>query len=179
MARNFPVRRRGPTSTKSWSATNDGIKFTALSGSIALGAVGNTGTPLTFIGTPPIDDLTVLRTRGRFAVSNSGVGLANNDKVMVAVGLGVVPGVAGQTIFPTPIVDADWDGWFLHETLYIGTGAILELDGLFNQMVIDSKAMRKLNGGSTLIASFDALNESGALTTASFSFWARFLNKVG
>jgi len=169
-------RNRGPTSTKSWGSTNDGIKATPLSGTILAGAAGSTGTPLTFVGTPPIDDLTVLRTRGRMSAS-SPINEASFSG-QISVGLGVIPGVDGQTVFPTPIVDADWDGWFLHETLLIGSGTSSSFT-MWNDIEIDSKAMRKLNGGSSLIASFDAFTVSGTPVDFDFTFWARFLFKVG
>jgi len=179
MARNFSARRRGPTSTKSWGSTNDGIKAVPLSGSILLGAAGNTGTPLTFVGTPPIDDLTVLRTRGHWQAQGD-AGMATGSQIQVSVSLGVIPGVAGQTVFPTPIVDADWDGWFLHETIMLGIASSGGQDVRAGQsMEVDSKAMRKLNGGSSLIASFDAFNIAGVTVSVDFAFWARFLFKVG
>jgi len=176
MAHRRSFRSRGPTSTKSWSATNDGIKFIPLSGSIILGASGNSGTPLTFVGTPPVDDLTILRTRGMWSIQAN---LSVGAQIQLSVSLGVIPSVAGQTIFPTPIVDADWDGWFLHETLMLGEGTASGSDDGFDSGVIDSKAMRKLNGGSSLIASFDAFNIAGVTADVQFSFWARFLAKVG
>jgi len=167
--------RRAAPSLKSWQSTNDGIKNFPLSGSIALGVAGTTGTPISFIGSVTVDDFTVLRTRGMWS---AGADLTTaGDAIQVSVGLGIIPNVVGQAAFPSPIVDADWDGWFLHETIMLlagGTSASLEQDS----RVVDTKAMRKVHGGDSVLASFDAANINGTTATVGFEFWARFLLKL-
>jgi len=168
---------------KTWSSTNDGTKFGPLVTPLTMGGVGNTGTPVTFIGTSgSATDFTILRTRGIFQAIQADGTMTPGDHYMVSVGLGVIPFVTGQTAFPSPIVDADWDGWFLHETLMIGSSsaAIATESGPQDVVsrVIDSKAMRKVSGGDSLIASFDTYNSAGTTALVDVQFYARFLFKV-
>jgi len=149
---------------------------------LGVGTVGNTGTPVSFIGTATVDDFTILRTRGSWIAADP-VGMVENEVIMIAVGLGVIPNVVGQTEFPTPIVDADWDGWFLHETIMLrASPASTNQNGLAEGYVgnlIDSKAMRKVHGGDSVLASFDTFNISGtAVTGLVAAFWSRFLLKL-
>jgi len=173
--RSFP--RRSP-SLRSWSATNDGVKFAPLQGSLVPGAQGNTGTPVVFIGAAGTQDFTVLRTRGFWQAVNADTSPQPSDQIQVSVSLGVIPEVAGQSAFPTPIVDADWDGWFLHQTIMLAIpGSTGGTDQILNQF-IDSKAMRKVHGGDSIIASFDSFNVNGTTSLVNFAFWARFLLKL-
>jgi len=170
--------RRSTPSLKSWQSTNDGTKNAPLDGSITLGAPGTTGTPVFFIGSATIEDFTILRTRGLWGAGPTVGTFAQGDQLLLSVGLGVVPNVAGQVSFPSPIVDADWDGWFLHETILLrGQTSGVPVADLVNQ-VVDSKAMRKVHGGDSLLAAFDVHNVNSAATALGFAFWARFLLKL-
>jgi len=178
LANRFRGRGRSSPTLRTWQSTNDGIKNFPLSGTLTPGAAGSTGTPITFIGATAGTDFTVLRTRGMFQCF-ADLSTAASESIQITVGLGVIPDVAGQTAFPTPIVDADWDGWFLHETIMLSSRvAGTPSDPEHGDLVIDSKAMRKVSGGDSVIASFDSATLTGTPLFVSFAFWARFLFKL-
>jgi len=108
-----------------------------------------------FFGSPFVDDVTILRTRGS-AVFNmeANAGMTHEDAVSVAVGVGLVTeeaAIAGA--MPLPFDNPGWDGWFYYQTVgfeHFNTGLVGTEVGIRASWEIDSKAMRKIQGGMVL-----------------------------
>ena len=130
-----------------------------------------------------LDDLTIVRTRGRLTMFLSGVGTAN-DGQRWAFGMCVVTQNAagiGATAVPDPIADIGWDGWFVYETgtLVSGDTTPLTDPGQIAQAVIeiDSKAMRKLHLTDTVVGILGNA-EIGASSTMVAALDTRMLSKL-
>ena len=83
---------------------------------------------------------------------------------------------AGAASIPGPYSQADWDGWFVHgfwsyQQTVAGTAGTLLLSS--REYVIDSKAMRKIQGSDVLVV----MAESQA-SAAEVSIQFRMLLKV-
>ena len=129
------------------------------------------------ISTANEDGLTLVRMRGLFRAWSSSVdsvtarmigavGIANFSENAVGVGI---------TALETPIGDADWDGWIWHQFFDVG-GLVNEGSGVY-ESVIDSKAMRKVHEGDSLVAIIQIETESGA-TVLQTSINTRVLDKL-
>jgi len=103
------------------------------------------------------EDVTVVRTRGLFSAflrSATAVG----DGFFGAVGIGIVTQKSfaiGSTAMPGPLTEVDWEGWLFHSFFDIRAVTATIADGVnavktVLQMEIDSKAMRKFEGDSTV-----------------------------
>ena len=124
-----------------------------------LGPGSEAGTPLSLsasssgiIGSgvaPVVDGLTIVRTRGEMLFYLDSA-TADNDGFLVAVGIGIVTADAfaiGATAVPSPLSDADWDGWLFYDFRHVfaEVAAIDTADrGWTARLVIDSKAMRRI-----------------------------------
>ncbi len=91
---------------------------------------------------------TLVRVRGLCqAVLESAVGLG--DGYFGAIGMGVFTTAAitaGTASIPTPLTEAGWDGWFLHQYFSCHSGDAAVANGSGQQhLILDSKAMRKVN----------------------------------
>jgi len=135
---------------------------------------------LSFFAGTTVSDLTVLRTHDEFFLQLKqigGIGLA--DSWTFAIGLGIVTNEAGAAgSVPNPAESsggADWDGWFVHQQLTWNTDTV----GDFiepRKIVIDSKAMRKVQDGSGIVIAvgLQATN-SGTTGSLQVSVNPRFL----
>jgi len=99
---------------------------------------------------PVVDGLTLIRTRGEMLVSLASV-VATQDGFLFGLGIGIVTADAfaiGVTATPTPLEDADWDGWLWHTLTHVfaptSTGVAEASDAVVVRVPIDSKAMRKV-----------------------------------
>jgi len=91
------------------------------------------------------DGLTLVRTRGFVELVQTG-GVALGDGYTGAFGIAIVTAQAfgvGISALPTPITEANWDGWLWHQMFSLRCN---EANTDFKRQVfeIDSKAMRKV-----------------------------------
>jgi len=188
MARNHSFRRGGISPSqkrkKTWSPFLDGAGF-ALVGTIP--APNSTVLTDYFIFTPrpDVEESTIIRTylEGTFtpkAITGAGTVLSGQ----FSVGLGIVTNEAaaaaasGGVPSPGTLGGQAWDGWFAHETfswnLADSTGFIEN-----RRIVIDSKAMRKLISGTSLVVAFALASPQVAATgTLGYGFGGRFLTML-
>jgi len=115
--------------------------------------------------TPNAPGETIVRTRGLFGWKSDQQS-ANEDQ-MGAVGFGLVSAQAasvGITALPHPDTDASWDGWLWHSyfasSVVFTTGAGFLFD-VFNRIMIDSKAMRKVGSDERVVAVVENSNSDG------------------
>jgi len=147
-SRRFAPRRS--SSMKTWfGQTVPAIGVDITPASLAFSA-GNK-----FFGTPFQTDVTILRTRGSAVfLQDASAGGTIGDTLAVAVGIGLVTAEAAAAgAVPLPYDNPDWDGWFYYEThgfeAYT-TGLSGSTNGLRANWTIDTKAMRKIQGGMVL-----------------------------
>ncbi len=129
-----------------------------------------------------VDDLTVVRTRGRLLIQlitadavGSGFrwafGMTNVSEN--AAGIGV-------TALPDPIADIAWDGWFVYETGFVvasdATPIVDRFVGEQQLIEIDSKAMRKTHATDFLVALFGVTEVGTSTVRAALS--CRVLDKL-
>jgi len=114
-----------------------------------------TGVGSFFLGdaiSPTLDGLTLARIRGRLSflltsVSAAGSGFCGAFGIGIATAAAVTAGAAS---LPTPITEQAWDGWlFWMPIQLLGVTATIA-DGVnaaavYQEMVVDTKAMRKMN----------------------------------
>ena len=102
---------------------------------------------------------------------------------MGAFGLAFVTRVAqtlGVTGLPSPVTDANWDGWFVHQffnqrfTISTAVGTVNSAFG--DGFEVDSKAMRKFDGEDGLVMVAENANASHGFIIAPL---IRFLIKAG
>ena len=108
--------------------------------------------------TPVGGKFTIIRTRGEFTAALS-TAAAGANGFACALGIAVVTLTAfgiGSTAVPSPLDEADWDGWLYHRffslltTGVIDGGAMADTDAtnpttVAARIEIDSKAMRKID----------------------------------
>ena len=162
----------------------------------ASGATGNelviTGTGKTLFPAGAavlVEGVTLVRTRGEmlFLLTTS---TATPGGFHGAVGLAVVTDqafAAGVASIPGPIGEDDWDGWFYHRFFSvlgagpIDSGVAADIDQVNGttaslRIEVDSKAMRKLSVGQTLVAVLETV-EVGTASMSIF-FNCRMLVKL-
>ena len=156
-ARTMPARRQN-----AWSLGAGGSTVTTLS---ATGAA--------FLGSsviPATEGLTIVRTRGELLMflSSASAGL---DGFTGAFGLAVVTSeavAAGIASVPTPVEQADWNGWLYHR--FFSITAVDALDSGVSddkdainavsaalRIEVDSKAMRKFKVEDRLYAAIEVV----------------------
>ena len=102
---------------------------------------------------------TIVRTRGTISVKSDQTTAPEN--IVGAVGFAVVSDeafTAGVASIPTPYTDSDSELWFMHQFFTYGyefvqidaTGVQINTD-VFGNWSFDSKAMRKMESGQTLV----------------------------
>ncbi len=98
---------------------------------------------------------TIVRTRGMLAFRSDQI--AQTEDQIGALGIAVVSEqarAAGAASIPGPQTDSDWDGWYFWTPLYanleLGSGTAFQPRFQTNIMV-DSKAMRKLNSNDAVV----------------------------
>ena len=113
------------------------------------------------------EDVTVVRTRGVLYWGTDQE--AATERPFGALGMCVVgtpAATAGVASLPTPITDEDSDLWFLHES--VGTDLrFLDATGVgfntFREMRFDSKAMRKVVAGETIVVVLENADSTGGV----------------
>ena len=145
-----------------------------------------TGTAAAFLGAgilTTLSKVTVIRLRGSFLAYLSTV-TAALDGFAGAMGIGLVTASAfdaGIGSVPTPITEADWDGWMYHKffacrgaaagSLVASPGAIAFRDD------VDSKAMRKFDEDMRIYCSVELVEVGDSVIN--FDFDSRVLVKLG
>ena len=170
MARRRRGFVRGPRRAVDWSAS-----------SVLAAPVTVPGASAVLIETfqPIAGGETVIRTRGMLGWESDQT--AATERQIGAFGICVVTQQAttvGITAIPHPATDAAWGGWLYHTFFFsefrLTTAAGFESNFL-NSMVIDSKAMRKVDEDERLVVVVENTH-----ATQSFLFFnsERFLTKV-
>ena len=179
MAHCRSFRSTRPSSLKTWFPTNlFGVPQAQLS-PLAAGPSGTFSGGVIFATEVFTQDVTILRTRGQISVAAEDI--AAGDLYMVAYGIGIAEETALDAFaVPVPITDADWDGWMLHQTIYVrgepsGVGESAASDV---SIEIDSKAMRKIQSGNGIFISAQSQTIVGAGGTLNAALFARFLLKT-
>ena len=157
----FPSRRaRSSGVARDWGVGPGSTAVTTItaSGSTLL------GNALTTVA----QELTVLRTRGILDLFVDGVPGADGDGFFGAVGIGkatLAAFTAGIGSLPTPISEAEWDGWLWHQYISIHvpdiTGEGGNSSAQHQRIQIDSKGMRKFDTSEVLFAAVEVV-ETGA-----------------
>jgi len=168
LARTFS---RGPRSATDWTASPPITAFTTLSATSAI-------LDLTFV--PLSGGETVLRTRGIFTYMSDQA--AANENVMGAVGIGVVSAQAesvGITAIPHPATDASWGGWLFHSFFatrvqFVSAVGVLSGASFAQEIVIDSKAMRKVGDDYRLVMVVENTSNKGM----QYGLQLRILSKI-
>jgi len=170
MARRF-VRsfKRGPRRAVDWSASAIISTVTSLAGSSAA---------LSQVFTPIVGGETLIRTRGLFSYASDQ--LAATENIVGAFGISVVSEQAatvGITAVPHPATDAAWGGWLYH-TYFAARFGFLSSIGfehdVLNHIVIDSKAMRKVDEDDRLVIVVENTSSTGMI----FMDNVRLLSKI-
>jgi len=147
------VRRRTP-SLKTWL----GQDIPAFGSDVSAG-IGLISPGLKAFGTPGSEDVTILRTRG---VLSAVVLMGTLDLVQIALGIGLCTTEAALAgAVPLPFDNPEWDGWFVYQVsgLIKSSGATGASNG---EMIIDSKAMRKIPAGQVLFLATQLFTAGGA-----------------
>ncbi len=161
MARNRFVRNRsfnsGPRRKTEWLASADVTGQTALAASSVI-------LDSSFAFTQPE---TIVRTRGSLWVSSDQA--TANEEPFGALGMMVVSdqaAAAGVAAVPTPIQEEDDDNWFVWvpflASLRLAT-AVGFVANPFMEYKFDSKAMRKVAAGDTLIVVLENASSTDAM----------------
>ena len=140
------VRGRGSRKSTDWSASVPQTGLVALAGSTAL-------LSQTFI--PVAGGETVVRSRGLITFGSDQA--AATESQLGAYGIAVVTAQAvsvGITAVLHPATDASWDGWLYHTYLSAHI-QVVSASGIMpdmqHQIVVDSKAMRKVSEDDRLV----------------------------
>ena len=97
---------------------------------------------------------TVVRNRGVLSIIPAVVSSA--QEIVGAYGMGVVSDqafAAGAASIPGPWTDSDWEGWMVWVPFAYRLEVSTDISRLLSQfdVVIDSKAMRKVTAGETMV----------------------------
>ncbi len=143
---------------------------------------GNSNNAFPTSAVASLDDLTVVRTRGRLLLQlitadavGSGFEWAFGMCVVTQNAAGV-----GVTALPDPIGDIAWDGWFVYEQGWLvasdATPIVDRFVGEQQLIEIDSKAMRKTHLTDNIVAML-GVQEVGTATVRA-AFTGRMLSKL-
>ena len=154
----FP-RSRSQRRTRTWGVGPGGTSTAQLSAS----GVSLLGSAIT----PTEDKLTVMRTRGLFAVNLVTI-TSGGDGYFGAVGIGKATKaahIAGIASLPTPITEQTWDGWLWHSffSVHGGPEAAIGTTGSSQWIEIDSKGMRKFDVDDVLYAAVEVVENGTAV----------------
>ena len=171
MARRFGSSRftRGPRKAVDWGASAPQAASTNVPGSSAV---------LLEVFLPIAGGETVIRTRGMLGYKSDQI--AASEIQLGAFGIAVVSEQAatvGITAIPHPSTDAPWGGWFYHTYLmseFVFSSAIAFQADFMHTIVIDSKAMRKIDEDDRIVV----VVENTAATGFAIANSERFLSKV-
>jgi len=115
---------------------------------------------------------TIVRTRGHILYRSDQESAAENQDVSFGMAVVSDQSVAiGVTAVPTPFADNGSDLWFVYESMSARFGFITGVG--FDQQsgverIVDSKAMRKVEGGQDVIIAAETADISGGVTITSF-----------
>ena len=177
MARRFPTRgfTRGSKRQTSWEFGFFSTGMTAVP--------ANSVVLLASITAAALDDdapATIIRTRGVIGVSSDQTGA--DEQQLGGVGLTLVNDnarISGVAAVPAPVIDLDWDGWFVHQ-LFVQRQLFASNIGwhpnAVTQYEVDSKAMRKFTGEESLVLVAENTHPTHGLNIAVF---LRILIKAG
>ena len=163
--------QRGRGSSHGRSGTRDTSWSVGPQGSTgAISVVGTAMFPTNAVA--DVADKTLIRTRGELLLvlnaADSGIAGFNQ----LAFGMCIVSQNAagiGVTAVPDPIADIAWEGWFVYWTGALVGGSGTEADfvggiGATARIVIDSKAMRKLNETDVVVGVLGIAQEVATAT---------------
>jgi len=146
-------------------------------------AITATGSNLLFSQGVGHEGETIARVRGLATLSLL-TAAANGDGFFGAFGMAIVTAAAaaiGVTAIPTPLTEAGWDGWLLHQYLSVeritAGSDIGEGWSEYDRRVLDSKAMRKANEDEVLIGVWEGA-ETG-ISTGAIQVRVRVLSMIG
>ena len=151
----------------------------------AIQAISASGLVVVTVGQTSAGGVTLVRIRGELVMWLEVVGAIGDGFAEVDAGIGIVSADAfgiGATAMPSPSVDKDWGGWIWHNSLgpIIGLSVTeVENTGQISQVriPIDTKAMRKLIGNTTVFGAVAARGLIGA-ATISFGMSTRMLSML-
>ena len=123
---------------------------------------------------------TIIRSRFLLGIQSDQAGAS--EEQLGAFGIGIVNEVAravGVTGLPGPATDSLWDGWFVIQPIAqrIQVNSAVGFDAqMATQYVIDSKAMRKVEGDEGIVVMVENLHGSHGFT---LTLEGRILVKMG
>ncbi len=115
-------------------------------GSQAVTTFSASGVSIIGAGLTPLEKLTLVRTRGIIDI-HLGSATSDGDGYMGAFGICRVAEAAfdiGITALPTPVTEANWDGWFYHTyfSVHRDAGGVENAGSSHFRDMIDGKSMR-------------------------------------
>ena len=129
-----------------------------------------------------LDGFTIVRIRGLLDMFLT-TATANGSGFVGAFGIGIVTDAAfavGITAVPTPLTEIEWEGWMYHQFISVhgpaGTTAFPAISA-GSQIVVDTKAMRKIGSDEVLMAVIE-VTEDVADATLNVRFGSRMLLKL-
>ena len=170
--RGFPQGKvRVPRRSSSWDAGTGGTTIDARSGS-GSAFVGSAITPTT-------SGLTVVRTRGLLSLMLT-LATAAGDGFVGAFGIGLATFAAvtaGIGSVPTPVTEIGDENWLYWSPIF-AMNPIVSSAGItrsaFQQIIVDSKAMRKFDDGMAMYAALELVEVGTA--TIDIAFDSRVLS---
>jgi len=166
-SRGFGSRRTGSVSLRrqtAWAIGPGGTTPVNITSSVAV-ILGGTVVPAS-------EGLTVIRTRGLFAMHLKSVA-SQNDGFQGAIGIGLATlaaVTAGVGSLPTPLTEVGDENWLYHRFISIHAQEATEsnLNGAsWTRFEIDSKAMRKVPVGTSCYACLEVI-EVGTASAQAF-----------
>ena len=124
--------------------------------------------------------MTIVRMRGLFSATlKTAAAVGDGFTGAVGVGLVTLPAfTAGILSVPTPVTEAEWDGWLWHFYFDVRSGLAGVSDGSGSvRAQADSKAMRKLQDTTTVAYAAIEVTEVGT-ATVDIGFDSRMLYKL-
>jgi len=149
-------------------------------GAAGIASISATGSTILAINQVGHEGETLVRVRGLAAMILKTVS-ATGDGFTGAFGIAKVTSAAaaaGVGSIPTPITEVGWDGWLWHSFFTVLGGLSGGADGAgFQRIVIDSKAMRKMNEDEAIVLVSEQIEVGTA--TATITMDVRMLSMVG
>jgi len=157
MARRFNTRR--PV-TWAFGVGDASATISATGKTIWTGQISSSG------GSALEQTVTRIRGSGRILLKTA---TAAGDGFTVGLGICLAETTAatlGVTALPGPLTDRDWDGWIWHGFFFVQSVTATIADGVNASSasvayVIDSKAMRKWDGGAEVLIGMTEVTELG------------------
>ena len=129
-------------------------------------------------------EVTIVRIRGLVSLKLTGTDTAGGGFFgALGIGLASTPAfTAGQASLPTPISEVDWPGWIWHQFFSVSSNTATIADGVnavgaTQNIVIDTKAMRKQGQEMVMFGVIEGSREGGTATVI-MDADCRMLNKL-